>query len=331
MRIFKIFFMALVALVVASFFLGLLSREFLLAYSSTLLANDIKKLKAQNYQGMCESQFATQAGYYTQLRFTSVQEYNLEVVCKDFAEQPLILASRHLPLLVKKTSATAGLVVENDALPTYIELSILGRTATAYVEGLNYHFSYWKKPNLDFSQGPLTTCQALNATCCRLEIESGLGEARAGVSDCPKSCYAQCATRPQLLSFNSRPAAENRAVALRSGDAITFAYVVTNTIQSAFAGEISADTASASPLLTLESLFETSPTRSQSALLPITVTVIFGDGDSHVSQNLQESFDHVYTCKTRLCYYQVILQATDALGIPSLDNELAHLTIKVTN
>lgn len=327
MRIVRFFFFSILGLTITGAIFFFLGRNLLLIYSSNLLSRSVERLNKGNFSTHCQERFAGNQESYPQIRFTSEKDFNLEVVCSSFEEKPIILEEKHLPPLVEKTSTTSGFILKKAAYPSYIELKSMGRKATAYIEDNVYHFSFLSRPDLDYSMGPKSNCQAFASTCCSLDLETGLGQQITEVTDCPKSCYSQCAVRPIILSFNNRPADDQGVIYLKSGQAVSFAYVVTASLQNPF-GEQSV--ASSSVGSSLRSLISPEQKKGLSAALPIMITIDFGDGQSFQSQSLQESLDHVYTCGAALCYYQVRIQAIDAAGVSSLDDELSRLTVNVS-
>jgi hypothetical protein len=328
MRVFKIFLISLLVLAVVlagAFFVG---REVLLGVTSSILSAASKQLEGKKYAGRCLERFGTEQDSFTQLRFLDEKNFQLELVCEDFVSQPIVLETGNLAPFVKKTSLTSGLIFQEDALPSYVEFSALGRNFSAYVEDEKYHFTLGQRPDLDYSAGPASSCSAFSSTCCDLAAESGQGQQSAGATDCPKSCYQRCLARPILLSFNSRPTMQKQKVSLRSGETLSLAYVFTDSVESAFVGE-EEKAATQSLQQQLQTLLRNTESHRQAALLPLQVTLDFGDGQTAVSANLQDTFDHVYTCMTATCYYEVQIQAVDASGVPSAENELNRITVEV--
>ncbi len=333
MRIIKFVFFSLIGLLVFAFLGFFIGREILLTWGSTMIRADYNSLLKQNYADKCSQRFAYNQEYWVQLRFTSNKAYNLEVVCADFTASPILLASKKLPPLVYKTSFGSGFIV-SDQLPAWIEISALGRKLFIYTDAKEIHSGYLSKPDLDYDDGPPTVCQAYNYQCCSLDLESGLGTQITTATDCPKSCYESCLLRPIILSFSSTPAFDGvtRIVEINSGEAVTFSYVLGNGKEDAFAGQISKTiTDQESFWDKLQTIFATKSTtpKDNGIALPIAVSVSFGDGNIYQSANLQDTFDHVYVCQTRICYFQAQITAQDARGVLSVDNELANMVVKV--
>ncbi len=332
MRILRFFLFSLLGIFIFSLIGFFLGREVLLVYGSSMLKSDYNNLFRKNYAEQCVRQFDYSQDYWTQIRFISNKEYNLEVVCADFVAAPIVLASKKLPPLLFKKTSGSGFLIDQRELPFFIELSALGRELFVYTDNQEMHSNYFFKPDLDYEAGPLSSCQAHNYRCCSLEVESGLGEQITAVNDCPKSCFTSCLLRPVVLSFNGRPALddETRTIEVGSGEAVTLSYVLGNGKTDVFTGQLNKEQKQ-SFLEKLQTIFSKNLiNQSDDELaLPVQVTIDLGDGQIFQSTNLQDSFDHIYTCQTGNCYFNVKLTALDARGVLSVDNELAKMIIKV--
>lgn len=332
MRILKFFFLALVWILVISFVVFFLGREIILFFGAGILKNDYNILLRKSYAKLCIDQFSYGQDYLAQIRFTSNREYNLEVVCADFSSSPILLEKRKLlPLLFKK-SFGSGFIIDERKLPFSIELETLGRSINVYAEDENISLSYLGSPDLDYDQGPISSCQAHNYQCCSIDLQSGLGKQITEVNDCPKSCYESCLLRPIFLSFNSRPFFEeiNHVVELSAGETLTLSYVLGNGKGDVFSGQINKNVKT-SILEQLQTVF--SGTRNSQLIaeitLPVTIKIDFGDGEVWESNNFQDSVDHVYNCQTQTCYFQTHITAQDAKGVLSVDNETSKIIVKV--
>lgn len=332
MRILKFFFLALIWILVISFSVFFLGREMILFFGAGVIKNSYNSLLKRNFSRLCVEQFSYGQDYFTQIRFTSNKEYHLEVVCSDFTASPILIESKKLlPLLFKK-SFGSGFVIDDRQLPSFIELGVLGRNIYIYAEDQIIHANYLGFPDLDYDQGPESSCQAHNYQCCSTDLQSGLGQQITEVNDCPKSCYESCLLRPIFLSFNSRPAFEefNRLVELRAGEALTLSYVLGNGKGDVFSGQLDKNI-KISPLEQLQTIFSGKKDSRIAAeiTLPVTIKIDFGDGEIWESTNPQDSVDHVYNCQTQTCYFQVNIMAQDVKGILSVDNEATKMIIKV--
>lgn len=328
LRFFLFSFLGILVLGGLAFFFG---REILLLWGSNMLQADYNSLQKKGYGQECVEKFAYNQEYWTQLRFTSNKEYNLEVVCADFLASPIVLESRKLPPLLFKTSFGSGFILDERELPSFVELNALGRKISIYKDGQKIHANYLFKPDLDYTNGPLSSCQAHNYQCCSLDVQSGLGEQNIEVNDCPKSCYQSCLLRPVILSFNSRPALdlETRIVELRDGEALTLSYVLGDGKNDAFGNQLLKD--QAVPLLEkIQTLLSGQDKTNQNDSEYTVVTIDLGDGEIWQSIKPQDDHEHTYNCQNKTCYFQVKLSAKDQQGVLSVDNELSKMVVKVT-
>lgn len=332
MRIIKFF---ITAFLITAFFGGLaflVLREAVLVAGASMLSADYKSLQAKNYGQECVQQFAYSQDYLTQLRFISTKEYQVEVVCADFTSTPIVLASKKLPVLLFKTSAGSGFIIDERETPSMVELSALGRKIFVYTEEGQIHSNYLRAADIDYELGPVSSCQAHDYQCCNLDVQSGVGEQFTRVNDCPKSCYSSCLLRPVVLSFNTRPAldSETRIVEARMGELITFSYVIGDGQTDFFAGQIdqNADLNFLDKLQALLAGVDNQDAASQISL-PVQVTLDFGDGQVWQNEGLQGSVDHQYTCENRVCFFQVKLSVSDSKGVLSVENELAKMRVRV--
>lgn len=332
MRIIKFLFFSLLWILGLGSIIFFLGRELLLVWQSSVIKSDYNSLLNNNHAVICTEKYSYAQDSWSQLRFVSNKEYKLEAICSDFATLPLEIKTRKLLPLVSKTSSSSGFNTSENALPSFIEISVLGRKTYLYTDGKEIHSTYFKKPDLDYDQGPLSSCEAHNYQCCSLDWESGVGEQLADVNDCPKSCFSSCLLRPSILLFNTRPAFDDltRTVAVSSGESVSFSYVVGNGKSDAFSGQLDQEE-NKSWLKKIQALFTKSDENAdlEGIALPVTVTIDFGDGQTWQSSNLKETTEHTYTCINKSCYYQATINAKDAQGVLSANNELAKMVIKV--
>lgn len=332
MRIIKFFFFSLLIILIFSSLAFFFGREILLIWGSSMIKNDYNFLRENTRGDLCMHQFSYNQDYWTQIRFVSTKEYNLEVVCADFIASPIVVSSKKLPPLLYKKSFGSGFTIGDQKTPSLIELSALGRKLFVYTDGQEIHSNYLSGPDLDYDQGPSSSCQAHDYQCCSLDLQSGLGEQTSSVTDCPKSCYQSCLLRPLILSFNSSPALDEytRNIEVNSGEAITFSYVLGNGKSDAFEGQLS-KTEKEPFLEKIQTIFskQTLDKEKNGIAFPIEVLVDLGDGEFYQSANSQDTFDHVYTCPMSSCYFQVKINVKDAHGVLSADNELANMVVKV--
>lgn len=332
MRILKFLSFSLIGLLALGFLSFFFGREILLVWGASTIKGDYNHLLTENFADECSRQFSYGQDYSTQIRFTSEKEYNLEVVCADFTSTPIVLASKKLPPLLYKKSFGSGFTIDDQNLPFFVKLSSLGREIFIYTDNKSIYSNYLSVPDLDYEQGPFSSCQSHSYQCCNSDTQSGVGNQLNNVNDCPKSCYESCSIRPNVLSFNSRPALDdsNRTVAINSGETITFSYILGNGKTDVFEGQISKEE-NQTFLEKLQTIFSKTKTsdNSDGIALPVQVTIDFGDGEFFSEESLYGSVDHSYSCQNNVCYFQAKILVKDAHGVLSADNELAKMIIKV--
>lgn len=328
MRILKFFFTTLLQIIVIGAIVLLLLREILLVVAAGAMKSHYATLLAKNYGHICSQEFGYTQEYWTQLRFVDTKAYQLELVCADFVAQPVVLEQKKLPPLVSKTSIGSGFVIDDHKLPYTMRLSVLGRSIHMFSEEHKLYSQYLFPRDLDYALGPVTACQAHGYQCCILDVQSGQGVQVTDVNDCPKSCFESCLLRPTVLSFNSRPAAdfESRVAEVDVSQPVTFSYVIGNGKSDVFADQLSKDQERG--LWERAQVLLNQSTSDSGLSLPVIVVLDFGDGEQVSSSNLQDTFEHVYTCKSRACFFNATLSATDALGTPTLESELSKIVIR---
>ncbi len=332
MRILRFFIFSFLGLLIVGLLGYFFGREILLALGSNMIKADYNSLLNKSYGQKCTEQFDYGQESWTQIRFTSDKDYNLEVVCEDFIASPIVLESKKLPPLLFKKSSGSGFKIDDSESPAFIELTSLGRHLFIYTDEQSIYSNYLSRPDLDYDLGPVSSCQSHNYQCCSSDFQSGIGDQLINVNDCPKSCYESCLLRPGILSFTSRPALddETRIVEINSGEAITFSYVLSNGKNDVFDGQIS-NISKESFLEKLQTIFseKKSTQKNNELVLPLRSTIDFGDEQIFKSESLQDTTDHIYTCQSRVCFFQAKISVVDARGVLSSDNELAKMVIKV--
>lgn len=228
-----------------------------------------------------------------QLRFLNDTEYVTEVVCAQFKLNPQRVSENSLPMFVKKTPGSSGLFW--GANSSAVELEVFGRKRTILVEDEDI---FYEKPGIaNLGEGPATICAGYGFECCAEETAQGVGDQLDGVTDCPRSCYDSCVSRPIVLSFSSDPFMDpqTRTAEAKSGEPVTFSYV--------------ADLAGAA-----------SPN----------VIINFGDGTSDAATTNTGTFSHSYTCNQAVCEYVAQLVITDEQDRTSADIPVTKITLLVT-
>ncbi len=342
MRILRFFFTSLLQIGVLGLIVFLAGREILLVVAASDLKSAYQRLTAKSYGQECLREFGYSQDFWTQLRFVSPKQYQLEVVCADFVAQPVLLESKTLPAFVSKTDTGSGFIIDQRKLPYSLRLSVAGRAIFVFSEEHKLYSRYLAARDLDYSQGPVTACQGHGYTCCMLDVQSGQGEQVPQVADCPRSCFESCQLRPVILSFNSRPAVdfESRVVVANPGQPVTFSYVIGNGKSDVFANQLERDE-SVSLWQRLQVLLGAPPSGARlvpggappgaeaGLAAPLSISIDFGDGQTFESSNLQDSTDHLYTCRAGICMFTATLRATDALGVAAMSSDLSQIIVRV--
>jgi len=340
MRIIRFFsstLLFIVFLILVGIFFG---REILLIMTTSDLKRDANFLSNHSHLVNCYDSFSRSPSAWGQLRFVDERNYVLETVCSDFSNKPILIESKTLPVFVKKIDGASGFIFNRErGDSSHITLNSLGKELKIFKE--IDQLASGEPPRLtDYIAGPASECQGFNYQCCRSDIEQGVGKRQELATDCPKSCYQSCRPRPLIVSFNAMPSNldDNRIISSKSGQSVTFAFVVSDGKQELFSDQIIVNKQDDSflrwksrlqVLIDLVSNFEDDPV--QKVQLPITSTVFFGDGQNFTTQSLQGVSDHVYTCNESVCYYEAWIEAQDAGLTTSADYELSRLKIIVSN
>jgi len=341
MRIIRFFsstFIFLVFFIMAGIFFG---REILIIMATSDLKRAVHTLNNTSHYVNCYDGFSRSPFAWGQLRFIDEKNYVLETVCSDFQKNPVLIESKTLPMFVKKVDGASGFVFNSkERNSSQITLNALGKEQQIYKE--IDALAVGEPPALgDYVAGPASQCQAFNYQCCQNDIEQGVGRRQELAIDCPKTCFQSCRPRPLVVSFNAMPSdlGGNRTVSVRSGQAITFAFVVSDGKQELFSNQIMASDKQddsflgwkthLQSLISLVGVINNEPAKE--VQLPITNTIFFGDGQDFSTQNLQGVTDHVYTCSEAICNFEARIEAQDAFLTTSADHELSRLNIIVSN
>lgn len=333
MRVIKIFVLSLLAIILLAVAFILVGREIFLLRASSDLKQASNYLPKNALLSDCQDGFAISKNVWSQIRFISDSEYNLEVVCSDFVQKPILKEAKKLPIFVKKVAGSSGFEFSDKQKTQFITLESFGRQIHLYLETNQLKTSYLTPPDLDYEAGPASSCSAFNYQCCQSDVQAGLGDSISTATDCPKSCYETCQSRPLILSLNALPVMdENKLVTLRSGQAVTFSYVVSDGRQEIFSDQVmdgSLEDENKKPLGQILELLDVNNQADGAAKLPISINLDFGDGQGANSQKLKDKLEHIYTCSTATCYYEVKLTASDSLGVLAVSNESSSLMVKV--
>lgn len=301
MRVLKGLFISLLLIGFVAGGAFLLGRELLLLYATSQVKGAVKSLKTaaanpEQYYYQCQEKGGTPTQAIPsvfQLRFTSDTDYQLEVICQQFPTDPIILSQRQLPLLVHKSPGNSGVIW--GAAESRLNLQLLGRKTAVLVQDKQLSTTAASK---QLGSIPQTSCVGYGYTCCQEETTVGQGEQEMNSSDCPRTCFEACVSRPIILSFTSNPSYDTaqRTLTIPNNSSVTFAYVV-----DGGAGELA------------------------------NVTLDYGDGSQADLQSETGGQDHVFNCAVNAqCYYTVSITATDRHNRPSAVTPISSIQLIVT-
>lgn len=228
-----------------------------------------------------------------QLRFTSSNEYVVEVLCTSFSLDPIVIETTQLPWRVSKVPGSTG-IIWNEAR-SGVAIEFFGRSRAVILDNLG--LVYENGATADLGSGPRTSCAGFGAQCCVEEMSSGVGTLVSGVTDCPRTCFQQCQTRPVILSHNTDPFIdrETREVEVLPGEPLEFNYVASGGAGSSLTAEYD-----------------------------------FGDGERETVTGDTGMVTHSYACAEPLCEYTAQLVLRDAKGATSFASAQSIVKVKVT-
>lgn len=232
-----------------------------------------------------------------QLRFESPTSYVLEVVCSQFTLEPIVIESKSLPPLAKKTPGSSGLIFGETQ--TGVGISVLGRSRGIFMQ--NRDIWYDRADKSIGLAGPLTTCGGHGYVCCQLESSQGVGANLSSVTDCPRNCFQSCSTRPIVLALTSQPFydPQTRQVPIEAGTPLELAYVV-----------------------------------DEQGTKSLLVTLDFGDGTTETFTEPSGRTSHAFECPAgsagSSCQFIVKVTAVNESGIESVETNIAQLTVLVS-
>jgi hypothetical protein len=301
MRVISFLFSSLFGLAVVLIVGGLVGRELLLlAGASTIRSSltTLHKISRDNlqYARMCREKGGNSIDGATvgalNLRFLSSTRYVLEVVCSQFISDPILVETYNLPFFVKKTPGSSGITWSPER--SAVELEVFGRKTIIGIE--NEQITSFASGSVSLGLSPQSTCEGHGYMCCQNETHSGTGQPYSSVSDCPRSCFAQCIPRPLILSLNSDPFVEEgtRTATTPNGQPVIFTFVA-----------------------------------SYEKAEPVTITLDFGDGQQETFTKLNGSTNHTYSCPSGGCTFPVTISAVSKSGVQSTATPITRLTIVV--
>jgi hypothetical protein len=303
MRVLRFFLSSFIVIAIVAGVGFLVTREALLIWGMSTLRSSVTKMRSTSvnlepYVRECQkrggSDLSESIIERIQTRFTSSTEFEVEVICRQFFLDPIVLDHKQLPPFVMKAPGSSGLIWDNEL--TSVTLRVWGRSRSLVLTGdtVSYTNDVVSAP---IGSGPVAACQGYGFSCCSLESAQGVGDQIPGANDCPKSCFSSCVSRPIILSFSSDPfyEPENRELRIKAGESVVFSYVID---------------------------FGPRPMGQ--------IQLSFGDGQSQSFTESEGTIDHVYTCNQAQCVYPAQISATDSQGVTSGTTAVTKITVVVT-
>lgn len=282
----------------AVFFIG---REFILTMGTSAMKNSLKEVASISknsgvYAAECRKKGIIELDESSikaiQLRFTSDTSYQIEVICRQFSLDPIIVTTGELPRFVQKTPGYSG--VEWGEEFSGVAIESFGKVKSVYVEDSSIYLG--SLDDVEGAIGPITSCEGQGFTCCQVDTTFGQGDQINNVTDCPQSCFASCVKRPVVLSVSTQPFFDlkTRVLTANKGDQMIVAYVI--------------DPAGAKDL---------------------DVTIDFGDGETKHMTEYAGDATHQYHCNKESCRYDLQVTAINEDGIEAARTSITRVTVIV--
>lgn len=240
-----------------------------------------------------------------QIRFINDRDFLVEAVCPGFEFDPMEITNMTLPPLVSKQINDSGLSWQ-DLDGTSLTVTVLADWQRWFDKHISWHLPLQVNKKIAlvnkqliypgaaevFNAGPVTSCSGYGYQCCDLTSQVGMGGSPAVVTDCRESCFAQCGSRPVLLSFNSEPYMDTtqRILQINRGEEVTFNWVGDNLARS---------------------------------------QLDFGDGKAQDFSADEITASHSYSCERAKCSYTVVLTLFDDQGNTSINSSISKVQVEV--
>ncbi|MFZ5376733.1 MAG: hypothetical protein ACOZAN_03655 [Patescibacteria group bacterium] len=338
MRILRFFFSFFVTLTLFGIVISLVMREVMLFIGVNQVKQGLNRIKLVENNGSYVNECLLMGGSSAdddlvsfQLRFISDNEYVIEAICSQYRLSPIEIETVKLKPFIKKEPGKSGIIWDSEL--SGVTLSVLGRKAMVIVEGKQIKSVYGDSLESTIPPGPTASCGGFGFQCCMDDFELGDGDQLLGVTDCPKSCYQSCLSRPVVLSFNTNPFFDTRTrnLTVHSGELVTFSYMASDNQTSEDLGQqLNGMDGVIYTMLTFLESFMSADSKVE-VKGGTTITLYYGDGQQAQFTDLQGSAEHVYTCGGPSCNYQTVIEAKNARGTTSASNVLAKVNITVTN
>lgn len=304
MRILRYLLISIAIIVSVSVLTFFVAREALLTWSVWGVKDALGDLQAAAVNPVTHSDKCTQFRVSNaqlarvqsvELTFVNDRKYQLQIVCEDYAYQPVVLKQYELGPLVTKVPGSAGFVW-SETIPTMVSVQLWGRTQTITLNNGKVTVTQGL-PLVNTTLSPKATCQGFGYQCCNADSTQGAGSSATGATDCPRTCFAQCLVRPVVLSLNTQPFYDpaTRTVAIQSGQDVLFNFTT-----------------------------NLSPDKVKATVLE------FGDGQVYQTASPSGEVSHTYVCTDQMCEYQSRLIITDTQNLSNPTNAVSQVKVMVT-
>lgn len=302
MRVVSLFLKYTIGIIIFGIVVAVVGREILLFIGTQQVKRAINRAELVSrsnvvYEDMCREKSSGAGGRgikHVQVRFTSDTEYQIEVICNVFSNDPIVVESFTLFPQVKKAPGESGIIWDTENT-SGLALEVYGRQTTLVVEGGKVHI----KQGHALIEGlqPASTCNGFGYSCCTPETEVGEGDLFSAVTDCAQQCYPVCVPRPSVLRFTSdpNPTLDTRTATINRNDPVTFYFV-------------------------------TDPGQAGQAV----TTIDFGDGQLQEFAEKDANITHTYACaQAAPCQYKATVNMLDPNGQINLPTAISTITIVV--
>lgn len=304
MRIILLLIKYTVAILIGGTVIALVTREVLLFWGTQQVKIAENKMEVQGgaklkemYDNQCKTKGSGRAGMSAQsvqLRFTSDTEYQVEVVCTFFSNDPIVVQTYKLPPMVKKVSGQAGFTSTSKAVTGGLILEVYGRRTSLMI--IDNKYKAVQGSHEIVGAQPEATCGGYGYACCSVETQIGTGSVFSAASDCPTECFSSCRPRPSVLKFTSdpNPDLKTRTVTISKGAPITFYYVI-----------------------------------DPGQMAQATTEIQFGDGQKQDFPEQDNNYTYQYQCAEVECRYTAQIVVSDVTGTTSVPTSISSINIVV--
>jgi len=179
MRIIKAFITSLLIIAIVCGTIFFTAREVLLVMAtngvkqSLVLIRDVQQEQMYATECMSKGSERDTLGniHYTQLRFTDLNSFVVEVICNGMEHSPIELAAVDLPPLVYHEVGQSGVRWGEDAGLNFTCLNRVG--STSIIEGMVNNSL--KPTQVALTQGPASQCESYGYQCCDIDFQQGDG------------------------------------------------------------------------------------------------------------------------------------------------------------